>query len=557
MSVGFIMLCHTALNRAAQVARHWARAGCPVVLHVDKRVSTRNYNELVGKLNGFRNVRFCRRQRCDWGTWSLVAAAQSASELMLAEFPEVGHIYHASGSCLPLRPVQELQDYLSQRPSTDFIESVTTDDVSWAVDGLERERFQFWFPFSWKKNRLMFDRAVQVQRLLRVKRRMPDGLVPHLGSQWWCLTRQTLSAILNDPRRAEFDRYFGKVWIPDEAYFQTLARHHSRHVESRSLTLAKFDHQGKPHIFYDDHLRLLRRSDCFVARKIWPQANLLYRAFLNEEKATLRRAEPNPGRIDRVFTTALERRTRGRPGLYMQSRFPQRDRENGKTAAPYTVFSGFSELFEGFEDWLSALTRTTVHGHLFAPCGVHFAGGAEVVRGGLSDSVRLRDHEPRSFLTNLIWNTRGQRQCFQFGPADNQKLNWFMTTDTNAQIAVISGAWAVPLFRSNRSFGEIRAEAALLQRREMEFLKTLRSPWTKAKVHLWTLADFLERPRDNLHLVLDDMNPRAHIRLTDIPELVPLDGFATFLQNLRNEGMQPLVMGDFPAAPAGPLPTRL
>lgn len=38
MSIGVIMLVHTALDRAAQVARHWAQAGCAVVIHVDRRV---------------------------------------------------------------------------------------------------------------------------------------------------------------------------------------------------------------------------------------------------------------------------------------------------------------------------------------------------------------------------------------------------------------------------------------------------------------------------------------------------------------------------------------
>ena len=34
--VGVIMLVHTALGRAVQVARHWARAGCPLVIHADR-----------------------------------------------------------------------------------------------------------------------------------------------------------------------------------------------------------------------------------------------------------------------------------------------------------------------------------------------------------------------------------------------------------------------------------------------------------------------------------------------------------------------------------------
>src|SRR5690606_33888951 len=120
-------------------------------------------------------------------------------------------------------------------------------------------------------------------------------------------------------------------------------------------------------IFYDDHLQLLRRSDCFVARKIWPRADRLYRTFLSPEGGAETGAEPNPGRIDRVFAKAVERRTRGRPGLYMAGRFPNPGWENGRTAAPYSVFEGFCELFEDFERWLAAVTGARVHGHLFAP----------------------------------------------------------------------------------------------------------------------------------------------------------------------------------------------
>ena len=47
-----------------------------------------------------------------------------------------------------------------------------------------------------------------------------------MGSQWWCLTRATLRAILRDPDRPALARYFRGVWIPDESYFQTLARRH-------------------------------------------------------------------------------------------------------------------------------------------------------------------------------------------------------------------------------------------------------------------------------------------------------------------------------------------
>jgi len=546
VSVGFVMLCHTALQRAAETARHWASRDCPVVIHVDKRVGQADYDTLASALSDLTNIRFSSRYPCEWGTWGILAATQAASAVMLRDFADVRHVFLASGSCLPLRPVADLKAYLASRPRVDFIESVTTGDVGWTVGGLDTERFTLRFPFSWRKHRRLFDGYVKLQRRVRFKRRVPAGLVPHLGSQWWCLTRATLSAILDSPDRAEIDRYFKLVWIPDESYFQTLVRRYSSTVESRSLTLSKFDFQGKPHIFYDDHLQLLRRSDCFVARKIWPHADKIYHNFLHGDAANQASAEPNPGKIDRLFSKAVERRVKGRAGLYMQSRMPSADRENGRTAAPYSVFEGFAELFENFEAWLGKVAGTRAHGHLFAPGRVEFAGGETVFSGALSDSARMRDYQPKSFLTNLIWNTRGERQCFQFGPLDLQEISWFMAGDANAQISVISGAWIIPLFHSNQNFGDIRREAARLQKVEADHLNILSSQWTKARVRIWTLAEFVENPMEPLQSIIDEISPRSLRRLTEAPRLADLKGFGQFLQNLRNQGMQPVLMGDFP-----------
>ncbi len=546
-SLGFVMLCHTALHRAAEVARHWAERGCPVVIHVDARVKAWSYDKMKGELADLANVRFSERFACEWGTWGIVAATQAASEVMLAHFAEVRHVYLASGSCMPLRPVKDLIEYLEARPRTDFIESVTTEEVGWTIGGLNMERFTLRFPFSWRTQRRLFDGYVALQRKIGFRRTIPNDVVPHLGSQWWCLTRQTLSAILEGPERKLYDDYFRRVWIPDESYFQTLVRLYSSQVESRSLTLSKFDFQGKPHIFYDDHLQLLRRSDCFVARKIWPHANKLYRTFLTDDAEAQAGGEPNPGKIDRLFAKAVERRVKGRPGLYMQSRFPNENFENGRTAAPYSVFHGFSEVFEQFEIWLSKTTGSRVHGHLFAPDRVEFAGGEAVYNGALSDNPKLRDYNPKSFLSNLIWATRGERQCFQFGPLDNQVLNAFMAMDANAQISVISGAWALPLWRSNKNFGDIRREAARLQKVESETLAILRASTTKARVRIWSLAEFVESPMEPLQTIVDEISPRSLRRLTEAPKMADLTGFGQFLQNLRNQGMQPVLMGDFPA----------
>ncbi|UWQ22029.1 beta-1,6-N-acetylglucosaminyltransferase [Jannaschia sp. W003] len=548
-TLGFVMLVHDAFDRAAQVARHWADRGCPVTIHVDRKVRPRDHRPFREGLRGHPLIRFSRRVKVEWGTWSLVEATQVAAESLLAAHPEVRHVFLASGSCLPLRPVEELRAYLDAHPRTDFIESVTTEEVTWTVDGLERERFTLRFPFSWRRQRRLFDRYVELQRRLGLRRRVPAAIAPHLGSQWWCLTRQTLTAILQAPDRAEMDRYFRRVWIPDEAYFQTLARRYATSIESRSLTLAKFDVQGKPHIFYDDHLQLLERSDCFVARKIWPRAGRLYDHFLALPPGAVRPREPNPGKIDRVFSRANVRREQGRPGLVNQGRMPSPWWDGARTCAPYAVLSGFDDLYVDFEGWLARRVGGRVHGHLFHPDRAEFAGGETVAPGCIPDSAALRDYRPEQFLANLLWSTRGERQCFQFGPGDQQRIRGSLLWDRNCTLAVVSGAWAVRLFHENRDFAELRAEAARLQQVELSFLAELRAPWVKARTHVWTLADYLEGPMEKLQNVLGELTARDPRRLTEVPAMRDLDGFGRFLQTLRNQGMKPVVTGDVPVEP--------
>lgn len=546
MSVGFILLVHEHLNRVADLARHLVEQGSPIIMHIDQRTPDNEVDALKAKLRQHKNIRYVQRRKCEWGRYSIVSATLDAAQKMLSDFPTVSHVYLASGSCLPLRPVAELQQYLSKQPATDFIESVTTDEVVWTVGGLDWERFVLRFPFSWKRKRKLFDRSVAFQRKIGYSRRIPDGVEPHLGSQWWCLTRETLTAILEDSNRKTYDRYFSHVWIPDESYFQSLVRKHSTSIESRSLTLSNFDVQGKPHVFYDDHIRLLEKSGCFMARKIWPQANKLYDRFLQKPAVMAADREPSPQRIERIFSAANARRVDGRAGLKMQSSFPGYEPwALKKTADVYSVFEGFGDLFPNFDLWLEKRSGLRIHGHLFDKKKVQFSGGERLYNGGLSSSTRLRDCDPEAFLRNLIWNTKGEHQCFQFGPDDRQQITDFLTWDAHAHIYVITGAWAVSLYHSDLEFERIRRIAARLQATEAAHVERLQADETRAKVVVWSLAEFVENPMSNLQMIIDSLESAGQRKLSEAPQMADLDGFGRFVQRLKNEGMNPHSVGDY------------
>ena len=132
-TVGIVMLVHADFDRAGQVIRHWVAGGCPVAVHVDAKVSRSAFDGFRASLSDLDTLRFSRRFRCEWGTWGIVAASQAASELLLGDFPQVRHVYLASGACLPLRPVSELRAYLDARPDTDFTESATMTNAKLGV----------------------------------------------------------------------------------------------------------------------------------------------------------------------------------------------------------------------------------------------------------------------------------------------------------------------------------------------------------------------------------------------------------------------------------------
>ena len=103
-------------------------------------------------------------------------------------------------------------------------------------------------------------------------------------------------------------------------------------------------------------------------------------------------------------------------------------------------------------------------------------------------------------------------------------------------------------------------QSGCAQKVEADHINILRSHYAKARIRIWTLAEFVENPMEPLQSIVDEISPRSQRRLTEAPRLADLKGFGQFLQNLRNQGMQPVLMGDFPAgedpAPAADRRTR-
>ncbi len=535
MSIGISLLVHANLDRAEQLARRLLAAGCRVAVHVDAKVSDTELAPFKTALGDLDHLDFAPRRSCEWGEFSLVQAQLATARHLLDAHPDITHVVQLSGSCLPTRPITEFQQFLEKYADTDFIESTLAGGANWIKGGLEAERFTLYFPFSWTRQRRRFDAFVELQRKLKYSRKIPDGLVPHIGSQWWALTRQTLLAILDDPQRPEYDRFFAKSWIPDESYFQTTARKHSRKIVSRSLTFNRFDFQGKPMVFYDDHLRYLGHLSGYFVRKIWPGADKLYEKLLAPDYAPGPRSHDKREAFHAMITQSESRRTIGRAGLVMQSCAPKPSKRS--TARPYLVLEGFDRIFARIGQWFEGQTHIPLHGHLYGKTGVNFAHGDKVHTGNQSNSAKIRDYNPIGFLISFLWNNRHNKTAFRFHSSGNRHIAQFIADDPNAHIIHIQSTWVLEMMRENITEpAEIRSRVQAYVASENRRRKDLAN--ARAQVHLVSLADALANPAQVLEMVIADIRPDLSHQPRELPEFLPHDGLEDYLQLLRNNGMK-------------------
>ncbi len=313
------MLAHDNLDVAGELAGVLGSDGRALAAHIDARAPA---SEVAAFRDAAGDVMMIKRRRCEWGMFSLVTATLDGLKTLVTSGREFSHVMLISGADLPLRPLADLDAFLATNPEADIIESVELSEKRWVMDGLTEERFRLFHPFNWRKRQHLFDLNVDVQRMLKIKRRLPRKLAPALGSQWWCLSRATVEKILADPQLPDLKQFYRWSWIPDESFFQTLARRHGTTLVNMAPTLSRFNDKGLPFTFYNDHGPLLDRSEHFFARKIHPRATELRKTLLaratgpaNSDKFSGRAPEDE-------FIRARRNRTHGREHLLSPARFP-------------------------------------------------------------------------------------------------------------------------------------------------------------------------------------------------------------------------------------------
>ena len=280
--VAFLLLCHKDPSAVLRQVAQLTTAGDYVAVHFDASASDQAYRQIQDGVAGNPNVTLVKRRvKCGWGEWSLVEATLRTVAAALAAFERATHFYMISGDCMPIKSAQFAHQFLDQAEK-DYIESVDFFDSYWIKTGFREERLIYRHFFNERTQKRRFYASFKLQRRFGLTRPVPADLQMMIGSQWWCLRRRTVEAVMDFTRaRPDVMRFFRTTWIPDETFFQTLVRHlvPSAEIDSRTLTFLMFTDYGLPVTFYNDHLELLLGQDALFARKISPEAARLKQAL--------------------------------------------------------------------------------------------------------------------------------------------------------------------------------------------------------------------------------------------------------------------------------------
>lgn len=428
VKIAYLLLCHKDPEGVIAQAERLTAAGDFIAIHFDGNAPRVQYEQIKAALRDNASVAFApRRHRCGWGEWSLVAATIELARTALTAFPRASHFYMLSGDCMAIKTAEYAHDFLA-RDNVDYIEAHDFLTSDWIKTGMKEDRLIYRHWFNERRNKLWFYRSLDLQRRLGLSRQIPSDLRVMIGSQWWCLRRQTLEWVLDfASRRPDIMRFFRTTWIPDETFFQTLVRHlvPDAEINSRTLTFLIFTDYGMPVTFYDDHHDLLLAQDYIFARKISPEA-----LTLKERLGELYSQTGHEFRISnegrRLFSYVTER---GRVGRRYAPRFWERGTSLGREKVLMIVTCKKWHVAKRLTERITALTGMPTVNYLFneVSCALPDMGGIE---GTLDKRTRHRRAVVRMLFE--IWQTDRLLICID--PASFELIEDFCSDRTNVRL---------------------------------------------------------------------------------------------------------------------------
>lgn len=212
MHLAYIISAYQYPAQLVRLVRRLDDRDAVFAIHVDRRAPAAVYERMREGLAGMPNIRWLERHPCHWGDFGHVRATLKGIETLLQGGDRFDYAILLTGQDYPLRPAPAIRDFFALQDGRSFLHHFSLPaPQEWRGGGMER--------FDRLHVRLG-GRHLELPALGR--RAFPTGFRPYGGSAYWCLARPCIETVWALAlRRPDFVRFFERVNIPDESFFQT------------------------------------------------------------------------------------------------------------------------------------------------------------------------------------------------------------------------------------------------------------------------------------------------------------------------------------------------
>jgi hypothetical protein len=297
--IAFLILAHQDAPQLERLCH--ALEGQSIFVHVDGK-ATEFPLDRVAEIPG--TIVLSRRTPVHWGDFSMVEAT-----LSLLEEAKLHGTFNRfvllSGSCYPVKPLDVLEAAFAKDPLREWISltPITRQSCLYSTIGRHwRMAPLLAHPFLDSKLRRIYNLVAEA-----MGRDLPReiGMVPNFGSQWWALTDDCVTAILEFVHnRPEFVRSYRSVYAPDEHFFHTIVANSrfassAMHVEdqgSATNTLGPLHQIGPAADRYfgngDTDFEIAASTSKFFIRKVSSSRSVQLLARIDRELVGMTSADP-------------------------------------------------------------------------------------------------------------------------------------------------------------------------------------------------------------------------------------------------------------------------
>jgi hypothetical protein len=262
--LAYVISAYKLPRNLIRLSRRLAADGETLAIHVDARTPRRVYEEMTAGLDGMPNVHFLERHRSPYASYGHVEASLKGLALLRRLDDPYDFAVLLTGQDYPIAPLAEIRAQIESQRGRTFMQHFPLPEPSWHRGGMPRlERWHFNTPHGLHAVKRSWLRPLVMQGL-------PYGLAPFGGSSYWTMWREHAEYVLDFLEgHPLYTRYFRRVGIPDEIFFQTILMNspHASEVVNDSLRYVDWTRTEIPAIFDSSDLDTLMAQPEPFARK--------------------------------------------------------------------------------------------------------------------------------------------------------------------------------------------------------------------------------------------------------------------------------------------------